>query len=203
MTTTSPVATASSTLTLLAPLSGVIVSLDDVPDEAFSQRLAGDGASIDPTSDRLVAPCDGEVRQVHRAGHAVTLDAAGLEIIIHIGLDTVNLKGEGFAPAVKAGDRVRAGDALIRFDGDFVARSARSLLTQIVIANMERVAGLRLHKGRAPARVAVVSGSASSITSISTSRPRSRRSRARSRSTSPAATRRPRARSPARPSRPP
>jgi phosphoenolpyruvate-protein phosphotransferase len=60
----------------------------------------------------------------------------------------VNLKGEGFVPAVKAGDRVRAGDALIRFDGDFVARSARSLLTQIVIANMERVAGLRLHSGR-------------------------------------------------------
>ena len=106
------------TLSLLAPLSGVIVPLDEVPDEAFSGRLAGDGASVDPLSDRLVAPCDARVRQVHRAGHAVTLDAAGLEIIIHIGLDTVNLKGEGFRPAVQAGDTVRAGDTLIRFDAD-------------------------------------------------------------------------------------
>ena len=129
-------------LRLRAPLSGVLVPLDDVPDAAFAQRLAGDGISIDPMSDVLVAPCDAQVVMVHRAGHALTLAAAGLEIIIHIGLDTVDLKGQGFTPVVRAGDKVRTGDPLIRFDADLVAQRARSLLTQVVVSNMDRVASL-------------------------------------------------------------
>ena len=134
-------------LTLVAPVSGVVVPLDQVPDPVFAQRLAGDGIAIDPLSDEIVAPCEADVRQVHRAGHAVTLDAAGLEIVIHVGLDTVQLKGEGFRPLVKAGDRVRAGEPLLRFDADAVARRARSLLTEVVITNMDRVAALRPRSG--------------------------------------------------------
>jgi len=134
-------------LTLVAPVSGVVVPLDQVPDPVFAQRLAGDGIAIDPLSDEIVAPCEADVRQVHRAGHAVTLDAAGLEIVIHVGLDTVQLKGEGFRALVKAGDRVRAGEPLLRFDADAVARRARSLLTEVVITNMDRVAALRPRSG--------------------------------------------------------
>ena len=134
-------------LTLVAPVSGVVVPLDQVPDPVFAKRLAGDGIAIDPLSDEIVAPCEADVRQVHRAGHAVTLDAAGLEIVIHVGLDTVQLKGEGFRPLVKAGDRVRAGEPLLRFDADAVARRARSLLTEVVITNMDRVAALRPRSG--------------------------------------------------------
>jgi phosphocarrier protein FPr len=140
-----------ATLTLLAPLSGVIVALEDVPDDAFAQRLAGDGVSIDPLSDRVLAPCDGRVLQVHRAGHALTLTASGLEIMIHVGLDTVNLKGDGFTPRVKAGDVVRSGDLLIAFDADRVARRARSLLTQILITNMDHVGSLHPRSGRVTA----------------------------------------------------
>ncbi|MEO7965028.1 MAG: glucose PTS transporter subunit IIA, partial [Gemmatimonadaceae bacterium] len=136
-----------TTLTLLAPISGVIVPLDDVPDPVFAQRLAGDGISIDPLSEQVVAPCDAIVRQVHRAGHAVTLEADGLEIVIHVGLDTVLLQGDGFHPAVKAGARVHAGDVLLRFDLDAVSRKARSLLTEILIANVDRVAALRPRSG--------------------------------------------------------
>ena len=142
---------AGDVLTLVAPLSGVIVPLERVPDPAFAQKLAGDGISIDPMSARLLAPCDGRVLQVHRAGHALTLEAAGLEIIIHIGLDTVDLKGDGFTPRVKAGDIVRAGDPLIDFDADLVARRARSLLTQVVVTNMDRVAAIRPRAGRVTA----------------------------------------------------
>ena len=80
-------------LTLLAPLSGVVVPLDQVPDPAFARRLAGDGLALDPLDQRLVAPCDARVLHVHRAGHALTLSASGLEILIHVGLDTVKLKG--------------------------------------------------------------------------------------------------------------
>lgn len=138
----------SSLLTLLAPVSGIIVPLDEVPDPVFSQRLAGDGVSIDPLSEQIVAPCDALVLQMHRAGHAVTLKAAGLEIIIHVGLDTVNLRGEGFHPLVKAGDRVSAGEPLLQFDADTVAQRARSLLTQVVISNMDLVAALRSRTGR-------------------------------------------------------
>lgn len=132
----------------MAPLSGVIVPLERVPDPAFAQRLAGDGASIDPLSDRVLAPCDARVLQVHRAAHALTLSARGLEIIIHVGLDTVNLAGDGFTALVEAGDDVRAGAPLLAFDADLVARRARSLLTQVVVANMERVVAIRPRTGR-------------------------------------------------------
>ena len=119
--------TSRATLALLAPVSGVIVPLEEVPDPVFAQRLAGDGLSIDPLGSEVVAPCDAVVRQVHRALHEVTLEASGLEIVIHVGLDTVLLRGAGFHPAVKAGQQVRAGDVFLRFDVDAVARRARSL----------------------------------------------------------------------------
>src|SRR5215831_9395286 len=135
-------------LTLVSPITGVLVPLDAVPDPAFAQRLAGDGVSIDPLSDLVVAPCDAIVRLVHRAGHAVTIEALGLEIVIHVGLDTVALRGEGFHPLVKNGDSVRAGDPLLRFDIDLVARRARSLLTEMVITNMDVVSALRPRSGR-------------------------------------------------------
>jgi phosphoenolpyruvate-protein phosphotransferase len=141
----------AQTLTLLAPLSGIIVPLDKVPDPVFAQRLIGDGISIDPVSQELLAPCDAQVVQVHRAGHAVTLAAHGLEIVIHIGLDTVNLKGEGFTPKISAGAHVRAGDPLIVFDADLVAQRARSLLTEIVVTNMEAVATLKPRSGKVAA----------------------------------------------------
>jgi glucose-specific phosphotransferase system IIA component len=120
---------AGAHLTLMAPISGVIVPLDQVPDPVFAERLVGDGVSIDPVSQDLVAPCDAKVIQVHRAKHALTLDAGGTEIVIHIGLDTVELKGEGFTAHVKAGDSVRLGDRLLSFVADLVASRARSLHT--------------------------------------------------------------------------
>jgi phosphocarrier protein FPr len=127
-------------LTLLAPLSGQVWPLERIPDPVFAQKMVGDGLSIDPTDAVLVAPCDAEVISLHAAGHAVTLRAAGgAEILLHIGIDTVALKGEGFRPRVKAGEPVKAGAALIEFDLDFLATHAKSLLTQIVIANSDRV----------------------------------------------------------------
>ena len=135
-------------LTLIAPLSGVIVPLERVPDPTFAQRLVGDGIAIDPLSDHVLAPCDARVLQVHRAGHAVTLAASGLEIIIHVGLDTIRLKGEGFTALAKPGAEVRTGQPLLAFDADLVARRAPSLLTPVLIATMDRVASLEPRSGR-------------------------------------------------------
>ena len=134
--------------TIFAPFSGIVVPLDDVPDPAFAQRLAGDGIAIDPLDQRVVAPCDGRVLQVHRAGHALTLSAFGLEILIHVGLDTVKLKGKGFTARVKAGDDVRKGDELMTFDADYIATNAVSLISPVLVTNMDRVTSLRPRAGK-------------------------------------------------------
>src|SRR5215471_9887936 len=127
---------AAAQLRLLAPLSGQVWALERIPDPVFSQKMVGDGLSIDPTDGVLVAPCDGDVISIHAAGHALTLRTAeGAEVLLHIGIDTVMLKGQGFKTRVKAGESVKTGAPLIEFDLDFLATHAKSLLTQIVITN--------------------------------------------------------------------
>lgn len=136
-------------LELLAPLSGVMVPLADVPDPVFARKLVGDGISIDPTSCELLAPVAGTVTQLHSAQHAVAVTSKeGVEVLLHLGLDTVMLKGAGFTSRVRLGDRVEAGQPLIVFDPVRVGRQARSLLTQVVlpgggqILSMEAATGL-------------------------------------------------------------
>src|SRR4051794_36129200 len=136
---------------IMAPLSGPLVPLAEVPDPVFAQKIVGDGISIDPITSQLLAPCDGRVVQLHRAGHAITLTTGqGVDVLMHIGLDTVELKGQGFTPKVAVGDEVRAGDALIEFDADFVATHARSLLTQIIVT--AAAGALRLDASRGSVR---------------------------------------------------
>jgi phosphoenolpyruvate-protein phosphotransferase len=137
-----------SMTTIFAPMAGVLVPLDEVPDPAFAQRLAGDGIAIDPLEQQVVAPCDARVLQVHRAGHAMTLSAFGLEILIHVGLDTVKLNGKGFKPTVKAGDEVRRGDPLMTFDADYVATHAVSLISPVLVTNTDRVTSLQHRSGK-------------------------------------------------------
>jgi multiphosphoryl transfer protein len=124
------------TLVLVAPLDGWASPLTEVPDPVFADRMMGDGLAIDPTASLLSAPCDGEVMLLHAARHAITLRAAnGAEILMHIGLDTVGLGGQGFTPHVRQGERVTAGQALISFDLETLGQAAKSLITPIVIAN--------------------------------------------------------------------
>ena len=106
-----------SALVLMAPLKGWVSALEEAPDAVFAERMLGDGLAIDPLDSTLHAPCDATVVSVHRAGHAVTLRAEnGAEILMHIGLETVALNGEGFEAFVREGQAVRAGDRLIGFD---------------------------------------------------------------------------------------
>jgi phosphocarrier protein FPr len=138
----------SASLHLLAPLSGAVVPIERVPDPVFAQKLVGDGVGLDPISQSLKAPCDGQVTMVHSASHAVTLSVAGgLELLLHIGLDTVTLRGRGFTARVTPGDRVMAGDSLIDFDADFVATHARSLISMMVITNPDRVKSMTARSG--------------------------------------------------------
>ncbi|WP_176052256.1 phosphoenolpyruvate--protein phosphotransferase [Paraburkholderia caribensis] len=125
-------------IVLLAPMTGPVVPLAKVPDPVFSGGMFGDGIGIDPLEGKLVAPCDGVVMHLARTGHAVTITTAeGVEILLHIGIDTVELNGKGFAPLIEQGASVRAGDVLIEFDQDAVARQAPSLVSVIAIANSD------------------------------------------------------------------
>jgi phosphocarrier protein FPr/phosphocarrier protein len=127
------------TLTLHSPLRGWCAPLEETPDEVFAQRLLGDGVAIDPTGDTLHAPCDGEVVSVATSKHAVALRAEnGAEILLHVGIDTVALAGQGFEALVQVGERVRRGQALLKFDLDALARGAKSLITPMLITNGDR-----------------------------------------------------------------
>ncbi len=121
-----------------SPLAGWVTPLDAVPDPVFADRMLGDGIAIDPVDGRLVAPAAGIIETVHEAGHALTLIVDGGPVLLmHIGLDTVALAGDGFVPKVKSGERVEIGDILIEFDLDLVARRARSLVTPVILTNRE------------------------------------------------------------------
>lgn len=119
---------------IIAPLSGLIISLDSVPDPVFAQKMVGDGMAIDPSDQILRSPIDGTVVQLHSSHHAITISGEnGQQVLMHIGIDTVNLKGEGFSPKVKMGDSVKTGQALIEFDADLIAQKAKSLITMVII----------------------------------------------------------------------
>jgi phosphoenolpyruvate-protein phosphotransferase len=140
-----------SILQIRAPFDGWCAALDEVPDPVFAGRMLGDGLAIDPTSGVLLAPCSGEVITLPASAHAVSIRAAdGIDVLIHIGVDTVQLGGRGFDALVRPGVAVRAGAELIRFDLDVVARAAKSLMTPIVVTPMD---GLSLQRRRAAGAV--------------------------------------------------
>jgi len=125
----------AATTILVAPLEGWSTPLDEAPDPVFATRMLGDGLAIDPTAGSVRAPCDGEIASVAAARHALTLRTPlGCDILVHVGIDTVALGGEGFVVRVAQGARVRAGDELLSFDLDFLARRAKSVLTPIIIS---------------------------------------------------------------------
>lgn len=123
-----------SHLTLVAPLAGWSTPLEESPDEVFAGRMLGDGLAIDPTGSTLCAPCDGELVAIPATKHALTLRTPqGTEILLHVGIDTVGLGGEGFELHVHEGQHVRVGERLLSFDLDLLARRATSLLTPILV----------------------------------------------------------------------
>ncbi len=156
-------------VTLLAPVDGVPVPLDDVPDEVFSRRLMGDGIAVDPTSELLLAPCSGVVKHVHRARHALTLAAREGVVLLHVGLDSVALEGEGFEAVVREGQAVRSGQPLLRFDLDTLARRAKSALVLMIVTDappsVQVLGAMQFVRGGQDALLRVGPGSASSATS--------------------------------------
>lgn len=131
-------------LDIYAPVSGKTLAIETIPDAVFAQKTIGDGVSIAPSSFVLNAPCNGEIANIHSAKHALTLRTKqGVEILMHVGLDTVLLKGKGFDVKVKLGQQVKKGDALIVFQPDVIEKSGKSLLTEIVVVNTDKVSAVK------------------------------------------------------------
>jgi glucose-specific phosphotransferase system IIA component len=126
-------------LNLKAFLDGKVVPITEVEDEVFSSKAMGNGVAILPNSEVVVAPAAGEVTLImDNSFHAIALKLNnGMEILIHIGLETVNMNGEGFTPLVKVGQRVSAGDKLIKFSKESIKRHGYKDITMLVITNSD------------------------------------------------------------------
>jgi glucose PTS system EIICBA or EIICB component len=130
-------------LQVLSPLKGKILPLSKVPDATFSEKILGEGIAIDPSEGVVYAPVDARVAQIFKTNHAIGLVTEdGLEILIHIGIDTVKMEGRGFKAFVKKGDQVKTGDKLIEFDVDLVRKEAKSTITPVIITNMSDIKSL-------------------------------------------------------------
>lgn len=136
------------TISIAAPMTGEIIEIEKVPDEVFSKKMVGEGLAIKPSNGTVVAPCNGEVIQVFPTNHAIgILTTEGIEILIHVGLDTVNLKGNGFKSFVSAGDHVKKGDRLLEVDLEYVKNNDKSTISPILVTNMEIVQSLSKKEG--------------------------------------------------------
>jgi glucose-specific phosphotransferase system IIA component len=120
-------------LQVLAPLDGMAVDLEKVPDEVFAEKMAGDGVAIDPSGSIAVAPVSGQLVKLFPGGHAFGIAAAdGVELIVHLGLDTIELKGEGFERLATEGQMVQAGTPIVRFDRAVIERMGKVMISPVV-----------------------------------------------------------------------
>ncbi|WP_042501988.1 PTS sugar transporter subunit IIA [Thermaerobacter marianensis] len=124
-----------------APVTGRVVPLDQVPDPVFAERMVGDGAALLPEAGEVVAPLAGTVTALFPTGHAVGLRTDdGLELLIHLGIDSAHAEG-AFEPLVQVGDRVAAGQRLIRTDLQRLAAAARAPVSPVLVTNLEELGG--------------------------------------------------------------
>lgn len=140
-----------------SPLSGEIVNIEDVPDVVFSEKIVGDGVAIRPSANKIVAPIDGVIGKIFETNHAFSMESKeGVELFVHFGIDTVELKGEGFSRIAAEGQTVKVGDPIIKFDLALLEGKAKSVLTPIVISNMDEISNLSKLSGQVVAGESVV-----------------------------------------------
>ena len=142
---------------IYAPLSGEIVNIEDVPDVVFSEKTVGDGIAIPPTGNKIVAPVDGVIGKIFETNHAFSMESKeGVELFVHFGIDTVELKGEGFTRIAQEGQSVKRGDTVIEFDLATLESKAKSVLTPVVISNMDEISSIEKKSGEVIAGESVV-----------------------------------------------
>lgn len=133
---------------LFSPVSGECIPLERVNDEAFASKLCGDGVALIPSENLFRSPCDGVVTGIAESKHAYTITSTdGLELLVHIGIDTVELKGEGFSPKVAVGDKVKCGDVLCEADIHFIREKGYDTTSPAVVSNMDEVKRYKFNTG--------------------------------------------------------
>ena len=137
------VANAKTVESLVSPITGDVVALEQVPDEAFASKAVGDGIAVNPTSNIVVAPAAGTVVKIFNTNHAFCLETNnGAEIVVHMGIDTVALEGKGFKRLVEEGTDVKAGEPILEMDLDFLNANARSMISPVVCSNSDDYSAL-------------------------------------------------------------
>ena len=137
------VANAKTVESLVSPITGDVVALEQVPDEAFASKAVGDGIAVKPTSNIVVAPAAGTVVKIFNTNHAFCLETNnGAEIVVHMGIDTVALEGKGFKRLVEEGTDVKAGEPILKMDLDFLNANARSMISPVVCSNSDDYSAL-------------------------------------------------------------
>ncbi len=133
---------------LTSPMTGEIVDITDTSDPVFSGKMVGDGVTIIPTDGDVLAPIDGKIIQMFDTGHALAIESNGIQVLIHIGLDTVELNGQGFTKIAHEGQEVKQGDLLIKVDLEKIKALGKSIESPMVIIE---AAGKSLNKILGPA----------------------------------------------------
>ncbi len=128
--------------TVLQPVQGRVIPREAIPDQTLASGVLGDGVGIEPADDLVVAPFDGTISSVADSRHAIGIEANGMEVLIHIGVDTVNMKGDGFTCLVKEGEAVKAGQPLIRFDRARIKAAGFSDTVAVLLTNSDNLEGV-------------------------------------------------------------
>ncbi|WP_196798126.1 glucose PTS transporter subunit IIA, partial [Klebsiella aerogenes] len=137
------VANAKTVEALVSPITGEVVALEQVPDEAFASKAVGDGIAVKPTDNIVVAPAAGTVVKIFNTNHAFCLETDnGAEIVVHMGIDTVALEGKGFKRLVEEGAQVKAGEPILEMDLAFLNANARSMISPVVCSNSDDYSAL-------------------------------------------------------------
>nr|WP_297173020.1 PTS glucose transporter subunit IIA [uncultured Agathobaculum sp.] len=135
----------ASGLAVAAPVSGSVVPLEQVPDPTFAQGILGKGVAIEPDEGCITAPADGTVEMMFDTGHAISMTTAdGIELLIHVGIDTVALKGRHYKACCRSGDTVRKGDKLIEFDCEAIRAEGYQTVTPVIVCNADSYSAVRL-----------------------------------------------------------
>ena len=136
-------------ITLGSPVRGEVVNISEVKDEVFASKAMGDGVGICPAEGKIYAPCDGTAETVFETGHAVGItDENGLELLIHIGINTVELNGKGFTPHIEQGAKVKKGDLLVEFDLEEIKKAGYDTTVIYIVTNMDDVSGITTEAGK-------------------------------------------------------
>ena len=130
-------------LNIVAPISGKTIQLSEVPDPVFAEKMVGDGIAIDSTGDTVVAPCDGTISLIMDSKHAFSIKTTdGIELLVHIGLETVSLNGEGFEALQSVNTKVSAGTPILKIDRKLIESKGLSLITPVIIVNHDKLKSL-------------------------------------------------------------